>query len=82
MDVDLRREDGTFRLQVRDDGKGFDAESAQAQTIGLGLLGMKERAALVGGRTRITSSPGNGTTVDVTLSLTSQSERANNHFEK
>jgi PAS domain S-box-containing protein len=82
MDVDLGREDGTFRLQVRDDGKGFDVESAQEQTIGLGLLGMKERAALVGGRTRITSSPGKGTTVDVTLPLTSQSERVNNHFEK
>jgi PAS domain S-box-containing protein len=80
MDVDLRREDGTFRLQVRDDGKGFDAESAQAQTIGLGLLGMKERAALVGGRTRITSSPGKGTTVDVTLPLTSQSEHQNHHL--
>jgi PAS domain S-box-containing protein len=82
IDVDLGREDGTFRLQVRDDGKGFDAESVQTQTSGLGLLGMKERANLVGGRTRIRSSPGKGTAVDVTLPLTSQSERLNHHFEK
>jgi PAS domain S-box-containing protein len=71
INVNLGGEDRTFRLQVRDDGKGFDAEPAQTQTIGLGLLGMKERAALVGGRTRITSAPGKGTTVDATLPLTS-----------
>jgi PAS domain S-box-containing protein len=77
IDVDLRGEGGGFHLHVRDDGKGFDAECAQSQTAGLGLLGMKERAALVGGRTRITSGPGKGTTVDATLPLTSSSERLN-----
>jgi len=78
--VDLSHENGNLRLQIRDNGTGFDAESAQAQTIGLGLVGMKERAALVGGRTRIMASRGKGATVDVTLPLTSQSE--NHHFEK
>jgi PAS domain S-box-containing protein len=77
---DLSHENGNLRLQIRDNGTGFDAESAQAQTIGLGLVGMKERAALVGGRTRIMASRGKGATVDVTLPLTSQSE--NHHFEK
>src|SRR6266446_2712818 len=80
IQVDIHREEGTFRLQIRDNGRGFDAESEQAQTTGLGLVGMKERAALVGGRTRIMASPGKGTTVDATLPLTSQSE--NQHFEK
>ena len=78
--VDLSRENGNLRLQIRDNGTGFDAESAQAQTIGLGLVGMKERAALVGGRTRIMASRGNGATVDVTLPLMSQSE--NHHSGK
>ena len=78
--VDLSHENGNLRLQIRDNGTGFDAESAQAQTIGLGLVGMKERAALVGGRTRIMASRGKGATVDVTLPLTSQSE--NHQFEK
>ena len=78
--VDLSHENGNLRLQIRDNGTGFDAESAQAQTIGLGLVGMKERAALVGGRTRIMASRGKGAIVDVTLPLTSQSE--NHHFKK
>ena len=78
--VDLSHENGNLRLQIRDNGTGFDAESAQAQTIGLGLVGMKERAALVGGRTRIMASRGKGATVDVTLPLMSQSE--NHHSGK
>jgi len=78
--VELSHENGNLRLQIRDNGRGFDAESEQAQTTGLGLVGMKERAALLGGRARITAPRGKGTTVDVTLPLTSQSE--NHHFEK
>jgi PAS domain S-box-containing protein len=69
--VELSHENGNLRLQIRDNGRGFDAESEQAQTTGLGLVGMKERAALVGGRTRIVASRGKGATVDVTLPLTS-----------
>jgi signal transduction histidine kinase len=69
INVDLNHENGTLRLQIRDDGCGFDAESEQAQMTGLGLLGTKERAGLVGGRARIKSSPGKGTTVDVVLPL-------------
>jgi len=71
IQVDIHREEGSFRLRVYDDGRGFEMPPPQSQTIGLGLLGMKERAALVGGRTRITSAPGKGTTVDATLPLTS-----------
>jgi PAS domain S-box-containing protein len=82
INVDLGRKNGNLRLRVRDNGRGFDAESTQAQTVGLGLLGIKERAALVGGRARIMSSPGKGTTVDATLPLTSQSERQNHNLGK
>jgi PAS domain S-box-containing protein len=71
IDLDLRREDENLQLNVQDNGRGFETPSAPSQTIGLGLLGMKERAVLVGGRTRISSSPGKGTTVDATLPLTS-----------
>src|SRR5260370_32678404 len=80
ISVELSLENGNLRLQIRDNGTGFDAESAQAQTTGLGLIGMKERAALGGGRTRIVASRGKGATGGVTLPLTSQSE--NHHFEK
>jgi signal transduction histidine kinase len=75
IDVDLGRENGNFRLQVRDDGRGFDAESAQAQTVGLGLIGIKERATLVGGRAKIISTPNKGTTIEVSLPLTFRPER-------
>jgi signal transduction histidine kinase len=61
-----------LRLLVRDDGKGFDVASAKAraqQGASLGLLGLKERAALAGGSARITSSPGQGATVEILLPL-------------
>jgi len=47
-------------VEVRDDGSGFDASLAIGS---LGLTGMHERAALVGGTLHIVSSPGAGTTV-------------------
>jgi PAS domain S-box-containing protein len=75
IDVDLRCENGNLRLQVRDNGRGFDADSVQAQAVGLGLVGIKERAALVDARVKIISSPNNGTTVEVSLPLTFPSER-------
>jgi PAS domain S-box-containing protein len=75
VEVDLRRENGKFRFLIRDNGLGFDAGSAQAQTVGLGLIGIKERAALIGGRAKIISSPNKGTTIEVFLPLTLRSER-------
>jgi signal transduction histidine kinase len=76
VDVDLRRDDGNLWLVIRDNGKGFDAKSVQAQAVGLGLIGIKERAALVGGRAKIISSSGEGTTIEVSLPLTLGGERA------
>ena len=60
--------DHEVRLVVSDDGCGFDPlpHAAQAQH-GLGLAGMRERAALAGGRAEVDSRPGAGTTVTVTI---------------
>jgi PAS domain S-box-containing protein len=69
VSINLRGENGDLRLLVRDDGIGFDAGSAQAQTVGLGLLGIKERAVLIGGRAKIISAPNKGTTIEVFLPL-------------
>jgi len=74
--VDLSCENGNMRLQVRDNGRGFDADSAQAQAVGLGLIGIKERTALVGGQTKIVSSPNKGTTIEILLPLMPCGERA------
>jgi signal transduction histidine kinase len=68
-----------LRLRARDDGIGFDARARQAQAVDLGLIGIKERAALVGGRAKIASSPGKGTTVDVSLPLKFRGERQVRH---
>jgi signal transduction histidine kinase len=47
-------------LLVRDDGRGYDTSVASA---GYGLVGMRERAELLGGVLEVTSAPGAGTTV-------------------
>jgi two-component system sensor histidine kinase UhpB len=47
-----------LELVVRDDGRGFDPDATRDT---LGLLGMAERARLVGGKLDVTSSPGGGT---------------------
>jgi PAS domain S-box-containing protein len=82
INLDLGGENGNLRLQVRDNGRGFDTESAQAQTVGLGLVGIKERAALVDARAKIISSPNKGTTVEVSLPLTSSPEREGREIGK
>ena len=56
-------------LLVQDDGGGFDTEcwEKHSRCNGLGLMGMRERAALVGGSFSVASVPGRGTTVLVTI---------------
>jgi two-component system, NarL family, sensor histidine kinase DevS len=57
--VQLSQVDGTVVLTVHDDGKGFDSRSPRDG--GLGLVGMRERTALLGGRFTVESSEGAGT---------------------
>jgi two-component system NarL family sensor kinase len=54
-----------IRLHVADDGKGFAGSSNDG--VGLGLLSMRERVHMAGGRIVIRSVPGQGTRVAVTL---------------
>ncbi|MGH7895102.1 MAG: sensor histidine kinase, partial [Candidatus Binatia bacterium] len=64
--VELRRIDGELHPVVRDDGGGFDVDAARTRAVqgrSVGLLGMEERAILVGGRLEIDSRPGTGTAV-------------------
>jgi signal transduction histidine kinase len=64
----LLRRDGRVTGIVEDDGRGFDPEEARAD--GLGLVGMRERAALVGGRLAIEAAAGSGTTIAVEVPVT------------
>ncbi len=66
VEVMLAREENEIILSVRDDGKGFDYD---ARHTGLGLMGMKERAAMLPGSLSIHSSPGYGTEVLVKAAL-------------
>lgn len=73
-DVLLERRDGSVVLIVEDDGVGFDPGDKIGADEGLGLLGMGERAALIGGTLEIESSPGAGTTVFARLPLSAPEE--------
>ena len=66
--VSLRGTDDQLRLEVRDEGKGFDTGAALA-TSGLGLVSMQERLKLVNGSVAIESEMGAGTTVRATVPL-------------
>ncbi len=66
--VDLVKENGMLVLKVRDDGKGFDRKIAEGKRT-LGILGMKERAEMMGGRFTVESSAGKGTAVTVIVPL-------------
>jgi signal transduction histidine kinase len=64
VEVRLWTGDDRLELRVIDDGEGFDAGPGGATSKGtLGLAGMSERAALVGGSLQVYSQPGGGTTV-------------------
>jgi two-component system, chemotaxis family, CheB/CheR fusion protein len=63
VDVVLESRDGVVTLVVADDGVGFDQSDRQASQRGAGLIGMRERAALVGASLDIESTPGEGLTI-------------------
>jgi signal transduction histidine kinase len=52
----------SVRLEISDDGKGFDPEAANG---GYGLRGMRARVSEAGGQLAVRSAPGEGTSVSV-----------------
>ncbi len=66
--LSLMQNRNSVHLQVRDDGCGFDPLQKHA---GLGIAGMRERATLLEGTLTIISQPGQGTTVEACLPLSS-----------
>jgi len=61
-EVVLQKQRGRLVLWIRDNGRGFD-QADPSLSKSLGLLGMRERAAILGGQVKISSAPGKGTTV-------------------
>ena len=60
VSITLTRKDGSVVAVVEDDGRGFESQTPAG---GLGLLGMRERVSLVGGRFTVEAAAGSGTTL-------------------
>jgi signal transduction histidine kinase len=59
----------SLRLEVSDDGIGFDARRLDGAPSSIGLIGMRERTQLIGGGLTLESRPGEGTHVTVVVPL-------------
>jgi signal transduction histidine kinase len=70
--VRLQHKDGAFVVEVADDGVGFDIEAMQMgydERGSLGMINMRERAELVGGKIKLASAVGKGTRVSLIVPL-------------
>ena len=72
-EVVLQKQRDRLVLLIHDNGRGFD-QADPSLSNSLGLLGMRERAAILGGRVNISSAPGKGTTVTAWIPLASPEE--------
>jgi signal transduction histidine kinase len=70
--IDLHTEDENIILTIRDDGKGIDTKDNKREA--LGIIGMRERAHLVGGNFSIEGASGNGTLITVKIPRTGSKE--------
>ena len=71
--IKLETDGSTLRLRVLDDGRGFDLDSERVEDR-FGLLGMRERARLLGGDLSVQSAEGEGTQLTVSLPLASRKD--------
>jgi signal transduction histidine kinase len=55
------------RLEISDDGAGVTTDGRPSGAVGFGLLGIRERAAQLGGRMSMESAPGQGSTLAVVV---------------
>jgi signal transduction histidine kinase len=70
--IDAEVEEGMVRIEVGDDGVGFDKPTARAR---MGLAGMKERAAILMGRLEIRTQLDAGTRIELLIPVLSQTAR-------
>lgn len=79
--VSVRRRGQCLELNVRDNGRGVTPKQALAPSS-YGLLGMRERAVLLGGDVTITSAPRRGTVVTMVVPLANRRSRARGPHEE
>lgn len=73
VDIGLMTAEKQIVLTIQDDGKGVSAAAIESSES-LGIIGMRERAALINGTVSINGSPEQGTKVTVTVPLQPKSE--------
>jgi PAS domain S-box-containing protein len=78
--VELKTEDGWMTLCVQDNGRGITAAEL-ASPVSLGLLGMKERAALLGGKINITRDEDQGTVITARIPIQANPPRKRTSYE-
>jgi signal transduction histidine kinase len=69
VNISIMVDESRFTLTVGDDGCGFTPDERATGRPGLGLESIAERVRILGGEHHVVSSPGNGTTVVVTIDL-------------
>ncbi|MGE4489096.1 MAG: sensor histidine kinase [Kiritimatiellales bacterium] len=69
VDVTLSKLRNAIQLQIKDNGQSFDVETIlnSIKSKRMGLVGMRERSEMVGGKFKIVSAPDEGTTLDVQI---------------
>ena len=70
--ISVESDAAVLTLVIHDDGIGFDEQAARQQLArsgSMGLIGMEERAQLAGGRLKLRTAPGAGTTITATFPL-------------
>ncbi|HEY9194605.1 MAG TPA: ATP-binding protein [Mucilaginibacter sp.] len=67
--ITLTQIDNSFKLIIRDNGKGFDVEEALKQKSGMGLHNIIKRAAMIGGTSSVISNPGAGCETIITVPI-------------
>ncbi|MEO6918673.1 MAG: two-component regulator propeller domain-containing protein [Collimonas sp.] len=68
VEISLMKTEKHYVLEVRDNGRGFDTSLRKKKSFG--LIGIRERASMLGGEVSIFSAPGVGTTIRVSVPIT------------
>jgi signal transduction histidine kinase len=69
--IQVGPKDGALRIEIEDDGRGFDPAEAAAnvERPPFGLMGIRERVEMLGGKVSIESAPGQGTRIEIEVPL-------------
>jgi signal transduction histidine kinase len=78
VQISLQRREGNVQLTVQDDGRGFNPWEP-APPGHFGILGMGERASLLGGRLDVESRPGHGTLIRAVVPIRRSSGENSTH---